>query len=143
MVGRTMGTGMVFRRTSFGIIVSYGRRPSLTDCMRHSGATAGTYAAEIVRRAYEWYVEDAVDLKREYERYYRPEYRNVAAFLYVKYGFSRADIEALMSDLDSDRHVALAIHSARPFGGVSGFISYAGNDEPAARLLGARWEDVV
>jgi hypothetical protein len=132
---------MILHRTSIGVVVSYTRRPSLRDCLQAAGAIPDTYAADVVGRAYEWYVLDTIDLKREYERYYKPEYRTVHAFLYRKYGCSKADIGALKDDLDSKRYVGLAVGSVRYGGDVMGFISYEGNDELTARLLGAAWRE--
>jgi hypothetical protein len=133
---------MLLRRASAGVVVSYGRRPSFRACLKKAGATADTYAAEIVLGAYEWYVVNVVDLKREYKLYYKPEYPTIYAFLYHKFGFNKADIRALKTDLDSDRYVGLATASVRYGGGLTGYISYDGKDDLAARLLGASWEEV-
>jgi len=133
---------MLLRRTSAGVVVSYGRRPSLRACLRKAGAYPDTYAADVVQGAYEWYVVEVVDLKREYRLYYKPEYPTIYAFLYRKFGFNKADIRALKTDLDSDRYVGLATASVRYGGGLKGYISYDGRDGLAARLLGASWEEV-
>jgi hypothetical protein len=143
VVRRSAAPRMVMCRTSIGIIVSYSRRPSLRACFKEAGVEPGTYAAQVVQRAYEWFVEDTIDLKREYKKYYEPEYPTVAAFLYYKYGCSLKDIRALKADLKSGRFVGLVVRSARPYGGLAGFIAYEGKDELVARLLGASWEDVA
>lgn len=134
---------LVLYRTSVGIITSYSRRPTLQECIRGAGARPGSYAAEIIRRAYVWYVEDTLDLKREYARYYRLEYRTIEEFLYHKCGFGIADIGLLKVALNSGRYAGLATGSVRYQGTVTGFISCEGKDERAAGLLGATWRTAV
>ena len=100
----------------------------------------GSYAAEIVQRIYESYVEGSIDVKVEFARYYRPEYRSVYGFLYDHYGCDEGDIQALSRESASDHVIRLV---EEPPGRDYNIGSLIGRVEGAERalfpILNAEW----
>jgi len=94
-----------------GVVICYWHRPSLKDCFGRGKVVPGSYAAELVERVYEWYVDGALDLKAEYTKYYKPEYRSVEAFLYYRQGCTHGDLKAMKRDLSTDRRIGLVLGS--------------------------------
>lgn len=127
-------------RTDIGVVISSLKRPTLGACLSKAKVHAGSYAAEIVERLYGIYVEDSIDLKAEFKKYYQPEYQTIEQYLYQKYGCGAEYVEALRPDLNSDRFVGLL---QKQFGRDWGAGSLGENDDKENRvlsdILGAQW----
>jgi hypothetical protein len=123
---------VTLRRTDIGVVISSLKRPTLKACLSKAKVRAGSYAAEIVERLYGLYVEDAVDLKAEFKKYYQPEYTTIEWFLYRKWGCGVEFVEALRPDLNSDRFVGLV---QRAFGRDWGAGSLGENEDEGNRVL--------
>jgi len=101
--------------------------------LKRSRTHVGSYAAEIVERLYESYVEDVVDLRAEYGEFYADEYSEMPAFLYHKYGCTEDDLRALNNALQAGCHLDLVL---RPW--LEPFHTEEGN-ALIAEIIGAKW----
>jgi len=138
MAARSRSEEVILHRTSMGVIISYKNRPKLQDCLRRTRAVANSYAGEFVKRIYKYFIEDTLDLRKEYTEYYKPEYRDIYSFLYYKYACSDEDIRSLKPDFDANRFVFLVVRFVHFDDNTRGFLAF---DEIAAKILGAIWED--
>ena len=75
-------------------------------------ALEGTFASDIVARICDCFFVGLKHLEKEYEEYYRPEYRSFGAFLYRKYGMSDRVVAAILENKTDERIIALGDASA-------------------------------
>ncbi len=78
--------------TVAGIIIASERHPDLKDILKAASVTQESYAEEFIERIYEFFIGTAIDLKAEYQEYYRAEYTDIQSFLYHKYAMDEEDL---------------------------------------------------
>jgi hypothetical protein len=81
--------------TVAGIVIASESRPDLKDILKAAAVTKGSYAEELIERIYAFFIETAIDLKGEYQKYYELEYKNILNFLYHKYAMDEEDLPRL------------------------------------------------
>lgn len=81
--------------TVAGIIIASERHPDLKDILKAASVTQESYAEEFIERIYEFFIGTAIDLKAEYQEYYRAEYTDILSFLYHKYAMNENDLSKL------------------------------------------------
>lgn len=73
------------------------RRHSLRGAYEYFGVRDGSYLGSVVERIYDYYCKGAVNLFREYRRYYKNEFENYTVFLEKKYNLYPEDIDKVNS----------------------------------------------
>jgi hypothetical protein len=139
---RKRPTAIKLRHTEAGIVMLCRREPTLEGCMARAKVRPGSYAAEIVHRIYESYVEDSIDLKEEFDKYYSPEYGNVYRFLYEHYGCDAGGIRALSQESASDYIIRLVRKSfsfGRDWNTGTIVENVEEGDRALFRILDAEW----
>jgi len=61
-------------------------------CLQRAGVRPGSYAASLVSRWYEQIFIDSLNLKDDFDRFYKIEYSNFAVYLHKRHLFSCDDI---------------------------------------------------
>ena len=88
-------SSVVLYQTNIGILATAIRMPTQAEWHKTSGASSGSYAAELVERLYNFLIGRSVDLLNEYDQYYRPEYATANEFLSRKYCISPKCLKVL------------------------------------------------
>ena len=131
---------ITLRGTDIGVIISWSKRPTLEACLARAKVRPRSCAAEIVQRLYDSCVNDALDLKAQFGRYYRPEYTTIERFLYHKCGCGGEYVTALKTDLNSDRFVGLVQeHFGRDWSVGALVENIDEGDRALFKILGAEW----
>ena len=81
--------------TVVGIVLASEKRPVLKNLLKAAAVKQGSYAAELVERIYAFFIETAIDLTAEYQKYYKSEYTDILSFLYHKYAMNENDLSKL------------------------------------------------
>ena len=55
--------------------------PRKSEVMRRLGGKKNTFAGNMISRVYDYYFDGALNLKKEYRRYYRKEFANIEVFI--------------------------------------------------------------
>jgi len=84
-----------FIKTVVGLVLASESRPYLNNILKAAAVKQKSYAAEFVERIYEFFIETAIDLKGEYQKYYELEYKDIQSFLYHKYAMDEEDLSRL------------------------------------------------
>lgn len=87
--------------TSIGTILVSSNRPLLKDLLKTAGVKQGSYASELVKRTYTFFIDTAIDLMVEYQKYYEVEYADMTSFLYHKYAINNKYLSELSASLKS------------------------------------------
>ena len=83
--------------TVVGIILASENRPVLKDVLKATAVKQGSYAAELVERIYAFFIDTAIDLTAEYQKFYKPEFKDMSNFLYHKYAMDEEDLSRLLA----------------------------------------------
>jgi hypothetical protein len=81
-------------------VISLRRAISTAEFLQRAGARGDSYAGRLVQRIYEGLFESSLDLKRDFDTYYKVEYATFGDYLRKRHLFSRedtADIEQAYS----------------------------------------------
>ena len=98
---------IVIYKTNFGMVTAAPTRPSKQALRRMAGVAQATYAAELVDRFHDFFVERAVDLREEYEKYYTSEYPTISDFLYYRYALTPRHVKIIESLIAQGNFVGL------------------------------------
>ncbi len=82
-------------KTVVGIVLASENRPVLNDLLKAAAVKQGSYSAELVERIYAFFIDAAIDLTVEYQKYYKSEYRDIPSYLYHKYAMNENDLSRL------------------------------------------------
>ena len=82
-------------KTSVGIVLTSEKYPDLKDVLKAATVKQGSYAAKLVERIYVFFIDTAIDLTAEYNKYYESEYTDMPSFLYHKYAMNEDDLSKL------------------------------------------------
>ena len=74
----------------------------LSECGSSSG-----YSKQVFERIYESIYSELVDLRREYDQFYKMEYESFEKFLYRKLNISPDDIESLIAFSESKNYLKI------------------------------------
>ena len=66
---------------------------SKADFLKRAGVRTGSYAGRLVQRIYEGLFESSLDIKRDFDTYFKVEYADFAAYLRKRHLFSREDTD--------------------------------------------------
>ncbi len=106
-----MTRAILIHNTAAGMIVTAPSPPTRDGFRAKAKVLPGTYACTLVDRFYEFLCGRALDVRREYEEYYRPEYPTMMHFLYHKYGLLADQVEALQPFIEKDTYLGLVHRS--------------------------------
>ena len=81
--------------TVVGIVLVSENRPILKNLLKAAAVKRGSYAEELVERIYAFFIDTAIDLTAEYQKYYKSEYTDILSFLYHKYAMNENDLSKL------------------------------------------------
>ena len=73
-----------------------------------AGVKANTYAGNLMTKIFGALTENTIDLKKEYQRYYKAEYDSFELFLYNKYLLSQKTIDFLNIMLNEQKTLYFA-----------------------------------
>jgi hypothetical protein len=93
--------------TNIGKVIYSEHRPCIVPILKHSNVRCGSYAFVLIERIFHYIFGNAVDLKNEYQEYYKTEYNNINTFLYEKYCLNSFWIRKLSSKFDNQGFVGL------------------------------------
>lgn len=88
-------------KTSVGTVLASRNLPVLKDLLKTAGVKQGSYAAELIKRIYTFFIDTAIDLMVEYQKYYEVEYADMTSFLYHKYAMNKKYLSKLSASLKS------------------------------------------
>lgn len=129
-------------KTNIGIIVVAKYCPKLEDIFTAAGVLPKTYAAEFVESFYNYFFGQAIDLDKEYNCYYRDEYKDIFHYLYHKYCISPSSIKALTPALNAGKYIA---YTRRTSGRNWPFQDYGETSEWSPLIIkafDAEWVDI-
>ncbi len=91
----------------YKFVVAMDRTMTREAVCARAKALRGTFASDLVGRMCDCFLVGLKDLEREYEEYYRLEYRSFGAFLYWKYGLPLRVAAAIVENKTDERIIAL------------------------------------
>ncbi len=131
---------VMIRRNGRRTIVVAPSPPTMDSFRAKAGVVPGTYACDLVDRFNEYICGSAVDLRQEYEGYYRAEYTTIAGFLYHKHALSAREVRALEPFIESGLYLGLVRHTRARDYQMSSFIQYCETGFAAMmEAMGLQW----
>ena len=82
----------------FGFLLLLKRYHSEREFVRAFKVRKGAYGDELARRIYRHLYRNARDARREYEAYYKKEYRDLLSFLYWRYDVPESALHILSQE---------------------------------------------
>ena len=88
-------------KTVVGVVLTSENKPVLKDLFKAATVKQGSYASELVERIYAFFIDTAIDLMAEYQKYYKSEYTDILNFLYHKYAINENDLSKISESAKS------------------------------------------
>lgn len=136
-----MKSTILIHNTAAGLIVTAPSPPTRDSFRAKAKVVPGTYACALVDRFHEFLCGRAIDLGREYEEYYRPEYPTMMHFLYQKYALSPTQVDALKPSVEKGAYLGLSQRSWGRDWQMQAFLEHCETGiEAMMAAVGADWE---
>ena len=115
--------------------------PSLKQFSVAAKAIPGTYAQTLVERFFTYLCDRAIDVRQEYDIYYKPEYSSILAYMFHKYVFPPAIVDALKPLVEHEYYIGLVRHDRGGDFQMENFIKYCETGcKVLSSAIGIQWD---